>query len=387
MYISSRTIFVISVILTTFLIFHSFNNVSFHNYYDQAEFIRGFMNKDVQEKGPFDHVYVVLSSDLNLYYFVHMPIIVQYWKNFGIKTYLMITLKEGERIEDDKAAKKVVEFVEGQGAAVAYFQSKKIKSGQFAQTLRCFAAGTEFAHTLDPNNTIFITSDVDFFPSKTEFHVPNLTKGEEILFYDKSCCGDINWKGVKFEMYIMITIAMTLNRWRETMGLSHVVPVDSDFVEDYTNQTFDGEVNKMDQWGQWFLDQKFFGLKFWQWKRTHRKEYHQIIRNIDRRGKPRLERNHWPKDEELERIDDIWKAYESAHITPGIFLDNVWAKNLLFYKKIFPESQIQQFSEFRDSVIPLMNITETMRRHYHPEQNAPYWNETFSQKGMLGNGT
>lgn len=55
--------------------------------------------------------YIVVSSDLNLYYLVHLPIVVQYWKNFGIGAIVLITLNENDKIEKDPAAMKVLAYL------------------------------------------------------------------------------------------------------------------------------------------------------------------------------------------------------------------------------------------------------------------------------------
>ncbi|CAD5214827.1 unnamed protein product [Bursaphelenchus xylophilus] len=312
-----------------------------------------------------------------------MPIVIQYWKNKGVKALLMITLKEGEEIKNDKAAAKVLKFAEEElGAKIEYFHNKTLKSGQFAQTLRSFAAGTKFSFTLDPDKTVFITSDADFFPNKIESHIPKVRKRKEIMFYDHDCCGFLRHRGERFQMYIMITIGMTLRRWREIIGIPEA-PIDGSWVDTYVSHTFNGVISKKRPWWQWFLDQRVFGIHMKRWKETHEEEYSRIVDTLYRKGQPRLERFDWPADDVLAKTD-VWNTYESAHITPGIFMDHVWEKNLVFYNRIFPSDQVKKLTEYRNSVVEVMNVTETLRRHHHPEQKKAYWKKTFQQKDMLG---
>ncbi|CAD5233124.1 unnamed protein product [Bursaphelenchus xylophilus] len=312
-----------------------------------------------------------------------MPIVIQYWKNKGIKAILLITLKEGEEIKHDKAAAKVLQFAEEElGAKVEYFRNKTLKTGQFAQTLRSFAAGTEFSRHLDPDKTVFITSDADFFPNDTKNHIPKVRKGKEILFYDHECCGYLRFHGERHRMYMMITIGMTLRRWREIIGIPDH-PIDGDWVDSYVNSTFLGVIHKKNVWWQWFLDQRFFSIKLKRWSDINQEEFQNVVEYYRRIGQPRLERWEWPDDEVMAKTD-VWKTYESAHLTPGIFMDNIWEKNLVFYKRIFPSDQVEKLTEYRNSVVEVMNVTETLRRHYHPAQKDPYWKTTFQMKGMLG---
>ncbi|CAD5214831.1 unnamed protein product [Bursaphelenchus xylophilus] len=312
-----------------------------------------------------------------------MPIVIQYWKNKGIKSLLLITLKEGEEIKSDKAAARVLKFAEEElGAKIEYFHNKTLKTGQFTQTLRSFAAGTEFSWTLDPDKTVFITSDADFFPNKMESHVPKVRKGKEIMFYDHDCCGFLRHRGERFQMYIMITIGMTLRRWREIMSIPDN-PLDGDWIDTYVNQTFNGVISRKSTWWQWFLDQRVFGIHMKRWKEAHEEEYSRIVDTLYRKGQPRLERFDWPADDVLAKTD-VWNTYESAHLTPGIFMDHVWEKNLVFYNRIFPSDQVKKLTEYRNSVVEVMNVTETLRRHYHPEQNGAYWEKTFQITDMLG---
>lgn len=102
-------------------------------------------------------------------------------------------------------------------AHIEYFHNKTIKTGQFSQTARNFAAGTKFAQKLSPD-AVLITTDVDFFPMRINSHLPDKAAGKEIMFYDYACCGHIEWKGLWYRMYIMITIGMTVQRWREVIG-------------------------------------------------------------------------------------------------------------------------------------------------------------------------
>ncbi|CAD5214829.1 unnamed protein product [Bursaphelenchus xylophilus] len=312
-----------------------------------------------------------------------MPIVIQYWKNKGVKALLMITLKEGEEIKDDKAAAKVLKFAEEElGAKVEYFRNKTLKTGQFAQTLRSFAGGTEFSRNLDPDKTVFITSDADFFPNDTRNHIPKVRKGKEIMFYDHECCGHLRFRGERHRMYMMITIGMTLRKWREIIGIPDH-PIDGYWADSYVNSTFLGVIHKKNKKWQWFLDQRFFSIKLKRWRDKHQEEFQNIVEYYRRQGQPRLERFDWPADDVLARTD-VWKTYESAHITPGIFMDQVWEKNLIFYNRIFPSDQVKKLTEYRNSVVEVMNVTETLRRHYHPEQNKAYWKKTFKIKNMLG---
>ncbi|CAD5233212.1 unnamed protein product [Bursaphelenchus xylophilus] len=334
-----------------------------------------------QRHKPPVRYFAILSSDLNLYYLIHIPLVVQHWKNLGADSLLFITLKQDEEI--DSAAQLVIDFAEYLGAHVTKYYNNTISAGQFAQTLRTFAAGDAFAHKLNPDNTIFITTDVDFFPSNLTHHIPKLDKGKEIMFYDKDCCGYLKWKDTRFEMFAMTSVGMTLRRWREIIDLPSK-PIDSQFIETYVNATFDNTISQQDHFWKWYLDQQFFGYKMHLWIEKHPREYENITETF-KRGE-RLERKFWPADEVLESVEDTWKHYESAHVAPGIFMENVWIKNLVLYKKIFPKEQLEQISSFREHIVKLINVTETMSRHYHPEQNDTYWRSTFHQEGMLNDG-
>lgn len=63
-----------------------------------------------------------------------------------------------------------------------------------------------------------MATDVDFFPTRLEYHLPRLQDGREIMFYDYQCCGKLDWGPVHYTMYALTTVAMTPRRWRETMG-------------------------------------------------------------------------------------------------------------------------------------------------------------------------
>ncbi|CAD5216320.1 unnamed protein product [Bursaphelenchus okinawaensis] len=321
--------------------------------------------------------YIVLSSDLNLYYLVHVPFAIQAWKNLGVKTVLMLTLEPNETT--NLAVDKVLDFSRTLGAHIVTIRNQSIAAGQLAQTSRSFAAGTEFAHTLDPEKTIFLTTDVDFFPSTVHHHIPSPSK--EIFFYDQGCCGNIEWKGTTYEMYIMITIAMPLKRWREIIELPANEPVNSSYIEDAISKTFDYEIDSKDQWWRWFLDQRYFGYKMYSWKTNNSEEFDRISEGMPK-GR-RLDRKKWPNAQAFRRMDNIWDHYEAAHLTPGIIMDTIWEKNLLFYEKIFPTEQLQRLTNYRNDVVKHANVTETLRRHYHPEQNDKYWKDTFKQDGML----
>lgn len=67
-----------------------------------------FRNAELGEEKK--NAYVVIASDLNKYYLVHIPFVIQYWKNLGIDTVLMITLKKNETIKASPAAARVIEM-------------------------------------------------------------------------------------------------------------------------------------------------------------------------------------------------------------------------------------------------------------------------------------
>ncbi|CAD5214833.1 unnamed protein product [Bursaphelenchus xylophilus] len=333
---------------------------------------------------PVDDTWVVLSSDLNMYYLLHVPVVTMYWRNLGVKTLLLITLKEGEEVDDDnRGLHTLLEFVEGyMGVKVIYLRNQTIPAGQFAQTVRSFAAGTEFAHTLDPDKTVFVTSDVDFFPSNLTLHIPKTHRGKEIMLYDVGCCGFLHWHGELYPMYIMITVGMTVRKWRDVIGLPHDRPVDSKFIDTYVNKTFDNSINERNEFWRWFLDQRFFSLKMKHWKDEHEALFNKTVETVDRKGQPRLERFQWPEKEEFKNMD-VWKRYESAHIAPGIILDPVWETNLPFYEKILRPEQIRKLTQLRKDVLKFTDVKQIMANHYHPEKDDGYWQRTFHMKGMF----
>ncbi|CAD5210405.1 unnamed protein product [Bursaphelenchus okinawaensis] len=334
------------------------------------------------EKLPLDKTYIVLSSDLSMYYLMHAPLAIMYWNSLGVKAILLITLKENENVDDDNLAlSHILNFLEGGAMTkIIYFRNYTIPSGRFAQTVRAFAAGTEFAHSL-PDDTVFITSDVDFFPSKIENHVPRIYAGNEIFIYDNDCCRHMYWHGERYKEYIMITVGMTLRKWREVIELPMDTPVTSKFIDTHISETFDNNWNNKKVYWLWFLDQRFFSLKFKHWIDKHQDEYDTVVRSFYRKRMPRLERFDWPNATEFENMN-VWKRYESAHIAPGVILDPVWETNLPFYKKILSPGQLKAFAVLRDFVIKNVDVKEVTKYHYHPEQNDPYWKRTFHIKGM-----
>lgn len=46
--------------------------------------------------------------------------------------------------------------------------------------------------------------------------------------------------------------------------------VDGPWLGEYVSRTFNHSIDKQEIYWQWFLDQRFFGLKFHQWKATRR---------------------------------------------------------------------------------------------------------------------
>ncbi|CAD5216318.1 unnamed protein product [Bursaphelenchus okinawaensis] len=324
--------------------------------------------------------YVVLSSDLNLYYLVHVPFAIQAWKNLGVNTLLMMTLEPNETT--GPAVDEILAFSKKLGAEIVTITNNSISTGRLAQSSRAFAAGTKFSHSLDPKSTIFITSDVDFFPSNLSHHIPDHTK--DMLFYDFKCCTELKWKEVVFNMYGMITIAMTLSRWREIMDLPSKEFVDGSSIEHSILKTFDNSLNSHDVFWRWFLDQRLFSYKLHLWKTKNPEEFKKFSQT-SRSGR-RLDRKTWPEDNFLRNMSNVWDYYEAAHVTPGIFMDSVWEKNLVFYEKIFTSDQLEELTQYRNDVVKHINVTETLRRHYHPEENNRYWRKTFKLNGMLNDG-
>ncbi|CAD5214837.1 unnamed protein product [Bursaphelenchus xylophilus] len=331
---------------------------------------------------PLNDTYIVLSSDLNFYYLLHVPVAAMYWIGKGVKVLLVIVLKENEDADDrDFALVELLNFLEGEmNVKVIYYRNYTIPSSQFSQTVRAFAAGSEFAHTLDPDKTVFVTSDVDFFPRNISSHIPKTHQGKEIMTYGTDGNDWIRWLGEKYHMYSMTSVGMTLRRWREVVGIPHDRPVDGKFIDSYVNKTFDERIHRKTLFWQWFLDQRFLSLKIKHWIDKNEEKFRQISeRSV---SGERLDRKHWPGSEELEKMN-LWERYESAHLTPGIIHDQVWNANMPFYKKIFTEDQIKQLAGIRERVLSARDIKKYITHWYHPEFQDAFWKTSFNIKDML----
>lgn len=130
-----------------------------------------------------------------MFFLGHAPFVIQYWKNTEIKTYLLITLRDKEKITDDPAVVRIIDYCKKLGvsnytvilkilllqATIEYLHNQTIPAGQFAQTPRTFAASTKFGRSL-PDSAVFLTSDLDFFPGNIPKHVPDVKKKAKCCF-------------------------------------------------------------------------------------------------------------------------------------------------------------------------------------------------------------
>lgn len=70
--------------------------------------------------GLTNNSYIVISSDLNVYYLAHAPFVIQYWKNLGVGTLLLVTLTEKESPEEDLAVFKILDYSRKLGVGSIY---------------------------------------------------------------------------------------------------------------------------------------------------------------------------------------------------------------------------------------------------------------------------
>ncbi|CAD5216324.1 unnamed protein product [Bursaphelenchus okinawaensis] len=289
-------------------------------------------------------VYVVLSADMNYHYMVALPFVVQYWYNNNVSAIVMLCGTELE-FKNDKAGREVVRELERLSANIIYVKNNTINSNNFAQNMRNYAAATDFVQQNLSNDTILITSDVDFYPFHFELHIPNLDKGKEVNFYDSNCCVNQKWKNISYHQYIMITIAMTVRMWKEVMDISPLDIATTQYIEDKTNATFDYELSKHlnNKLWIWFLDQRLFGLNFYKTLKK-RPELKKLVNEV-KRGQ-RLDRNGWEKipPKKLETVD--FSKYGDAHTSPAIYTDKWWKLNLPFYRRIFPSDQLEVLIQY-----------------------------------------
>ncbi|CAD5222155.1 unnamed protein product [Bursaphelenchus xylophilus] len=271
-------------------------------------------------------VYVVLSGDMNFHYLLATPFAVQHWLNFNVSSIVMLCGKQTD-YEKDKAANEVIKELNRLGAVIIYLQNHTLNSNNFAQNMRNYAVATKFVQEELNEKTVLMTSDVDFFPFHKEHHIPEVSNGKEIFFYNPDCCGFQQWKELSYKQYIMITIAMTVRRWREVMDISPTDRATGKYVEEKTNATFDVSTYT---------------------------------------GPRRLDRSVWkryPKDK-FEKIKI--NEWDDAHTSPAIYTDEWWKLNLPFYKKIFPKDQLEKLIAYRERAVENINQEDAAKRHFHP---------------------
>uniref|UniRef100_A0A1I7RZT1 Nucleotide-diphospho-sugar transferase domain-containing protein n=1 Tax=Bursaphelenchus xylophilus TaxID=6326 RepID=A0A1I7RZT1_BURXY len=308
-------------------------------------------------------VYVVLSGDMNFHYLLATPFAVQHWLNFNVSSIVMLCGKQTD-YEKDKAANEVIKELNRLGAVIIYLQNHTLNSNNFAQNMRNYAVATKFVQEELNEKTVLMTSDVDFFPFHKEHHIPEVSNGKEIFFYNPDCCGFQQWKELSYKQYIMITIAMTVRRWREVMDISPTDRATGKYVEEKTNATFDGELQNFlnDKEWMWYLDQRLFGLRYHH--ASHKYDYKTLVSTYT--GPRRLDRSVWkryPKDK-FEKIKI--NEWDDAHTSPAIYTDEWWKLNLPFYKKIFPKDQLEKLIAYRERAVENINQEDAAKRHFHP---------------------
>ncbi|CAD5219083.1 unnamed protein product [Bursaphelenchus xylophilus] len=274
--------------------------------------------------------YVILASDSNLHYVLTIPFAVQHWRNLNVSSIVMLCGTEAE-YANNRATREVVAELQRLGAVVLYFKNNTLKSNNFAQNMRNFAAATSFVQRHPSNSTILITSDVDYFPFRKEDHFPDVRHGMRIVVFNPDC-------------------------W--------ILPNDiatGEYMEAKTNQMFDGQLDQYlhkINW-LWYLDQRLFGLQFYRLMQKH-PEYEKLISGHSL--KKRIGRGLTP--EEISKIDI--REYDDAHISPAIYNETIWRTNRVFFRKIFSEDQAILLENYRNRAVKFVNATEIAERHFHP---------------------
>ncbi|CAD5219281.1 unnamed protein product [Bursaphelenchus xylophilus] len=307
-------------------------------------------------------IYVVMSSDTNLHYLLSAPFAVQFWLNMNLTSIVMLCGTE-EEYRKSNATKEAVSQLQRLGAVLIFLKNQKLKSNNFAQNIRNYAAATDFVQQNLDNSTILMTSDVDYFPLRLKDHVPKPAEGKEIAFFNPHCCADVIWKKERFPQYPMGTIAMTVKWWKEVMDIHPEDIADGPYIEAKTNAVFDNELfdRPHDKSYMWFLDQAVFGLQFGRMTQRN-KDYAKLV--TTHRAQKRLDRrSDWTP--QIIASADL-DQYDDAHIKPDIYDDGVWNSTREFYKKVLTEEQMKPLVEYRNRASKLVNATFVELNHYHP---------------------
>ncbi|CAD5222154.1 unnamed protein product [Bursaphelenchus xylophilus] len=300
---------------------------------------------------------------MNYHYLLATPLVVQHWLNLNVSSIVMLCGKQKE-YKDDPAGREVINELSRLGAELIFLQNHTLNSNNFAQNMRNYAAATTFVQEKLNNKTILMTSDVDFYPFHKEHHIPDMTKGKEIFFYNIDCCGNQEWKGLKYKQYVMITIAMTVKRWKEVMDISPTDRATGNYIENKTNAAFDYELGRKlydSQW-MWYLDQRLFGLQYHRANKIH--HYAPLVSSY--KYKTRLDRSTWTSHTKSEFKNMDFSEVDDAHTSPAIYTDTWWNLNLPFYERIFTKEQMQNIIDYRERAVKFVNQNATAKRHFHP---------------------